>query len=325
MKRLLKQLPIFMLALVMCLQIFLPAVQPAEARYNYTVRIYAGQQGTISGGEYVEYPGLNYGDRVNFNLRDVQLKDGSKYYVKGIRPAGRDNNTVGMTSFPVQGDADWVIAYGLLTDAVMYTIEYVDTAGNELAPSEHYYGNVGDKPVIAFLYIEGYRPNAYNLTGTLQADASKNIFRFVYTRITGNEPAEGDDNGPGTTPTTPTRPTTPTGTPQQPGQDTGERPNINPGGIPVVPAQNQNNGDDGGNGDNGDTVDINDENVPLNETEEIFDLDEPEVPLNNFVEIMNEAHILGVPVWAELVLLLFIIAAVAYGIWYINEKRKERR
>lgn len=326
MKKILKSLPVFMLALVMCLQIFLPAVEPAEARYNYTVRIYAGQQGTISGSEYVEYPGLNYGDRVNFNLRDVDLKDGSKYYVKGIRPAGRDNNTVGMTSFPVEGDADWVIAYGLLTDAVMYTIEYVDTDGNELAPSEHYYGNVGDKPVIAFLYIEGYRPNAYNLTGTLQADASKNIFRFVYTRITGNEPA-GDDDNPGTTPA-PVRPTAPDrpeqpGNPQQPAQDAGERPNVNPGGIPVVPAQ-ENQNDDNVQGGNEES-DIPDENVPLNETEEIVDLDDNQVPLNNIAEIMNEAHILGIPVWAELVLLLFIIAALAYGIWYMNEKRKERR
>ncbi len=315
MKKILKRLPMLALAFVLCLQAFLPAAKPAEARYNYTVRIYAGQQGTISGGEYVEYTALNYGDRVNFNLRDVQLKDGSKYYVKGIRPAGRDNNTVGMTSFPVEGDADWVIAYGLLTDAVMYTVEYVDTEGNELAPAEHYYGNVGDKPVIAFLYIEGYRPNAYNLTGTLKEDASKNVFRFVYTRL-----AEGEapDEGPGTTPRPAVMPDT------EPGGGEEARPNINPGGIPVVPAQ-QDQGDDGDGDDQG--TDIPDENVPLdqNEPEEIVDVDEPEVPLNTFIEVMNEAHILGVPVWAELLLLLFVIAAAAYGIWYMNEKRKERR
>ena len=319
MKRFIKKLPMLALALIMCLQAFLPAAQPAEARYNYTVRIYAGQQGTISGGEYVEYSGLNYGDRVNFNLRDVQLKDGSKYYVKGIRPAGRDNNTVGMTSFPVTGDADWVIAYGLLTDAVQYTVRYVDTEGNELAPDEHYYGNVGDKPVIAFLYIEGYRPNAYNLTGTLQSDASKNVFTFVYTRI--GEGGTGE--GPETPEVTPG--TTEPDRPEQPDTEP-ERPNINPGGIPVVPAQEQQPAqDDGQGGDGDDETDIPDENVPLDEPEEIVDVDEPEVPLNNFVEIMNEAHILGVPVWAELLLLLLVIAMAAYGIWYANEKRKERR
>lgn len=319
MKKFLKRLPMLALALIMCLQAFLPAVRPAEARYNYTVRIYAGQQGTISGGEYVEYGGLNYGDRVNFNLRDVQLKDGSKYYVKGIRPAGRDNNTVGMTSFPVEGDADWVIAYGLLTDAVQYTVRYVDTEGNELAPDEYYYGNVGDKPVIAFLYIEGYRPNAYNLTGTLQADASKNIFTFVYARIGTGEAGE-EPEVPETVPGQPQQP-------EQPPQPVTEpaRPNINPGGIPVVPAQEQQPGDDGDQGGEDQGEDIPEENVPLNEPEEIVDIDEPETPLGSFVEVMNEAHILGAPVWAELLLLLFVIAAIAYGIWYANEKRKERR
>lgn len=296
MKKWMKKLPMLALALILFMQVFLPAVKPAEARYTYTVRIYAGQQGLISGGEYVEYTGLDYGARVNFNLRDVTLRDGSKYYVKGIRPAGRDNNTVGLTSIPVEGDSDWVIAYGLLTDAVMYTVEYVDTDGNELASPEQYYGNVGDKPVIAFLYFENYRPNAYNLTGTLSSDASKNVFRFVYTRIpTGEETGEN------------------LGTP--------ERPNINPGGIPVVPAEVIPDAPvpaaPGGE-------EIPEEDVPLTPTEDLVDIDDPDVPLAGLIEVMNEAHILGIPVWVELLLLLFIIAATAYGIRKANEKRKER-
>lgn len=326
-KRYAKLFSILMLALAMIASV-LPASRAgtAEARYNYTVRIYAGAQGTVSGGEYVSYPGLNYGDRVNFNLRDVKLKDDSKYYVKGIRPAGRDNNTVGMTSFPVEGDADYVIAYGLLSDAVMYTIEYVDTAGNELAPSEHYYGNVGDKPVIAFLYIEGYRPNAYNLTRTLSADASENIFRFVYTRVADGD---GDDgNGPGSTGGgnggTPSP--QPTGqAPAQPAEQPEGRPNINPGGIPVVPAaenQGGNQDDDNGDENGGEETEIDDGQVPLDDSEELVDLDDNQVPLNNMIQVLNEAHILGIPAWCELLALLLIIAAAAYCIYRFNEKRR---
>ena len=137
----------------LALALVLMSIPPVEAkaRYTYTIRIYAGQQGTIGGGEVMVYSGLDYGSRVNFNLRDVTLNDNSKYYVKGIRQSGRDNNTAGTTSFRVTEDRDSVVAYGLLTDAVAYTINYVDGAGNTLAPSETYYGNVGDKPVVAYL------------------------------------------------------------------------------------------------------------------------------------------------------------------------------
>ena len=37
-----------------------------------------------------------------------------------------------------------------------YTVNYVDENGNELAPSRTYYGNVGDRPVVAYLYMDGY-------------------------------------------------------------------------------------------------------------------------------------------------------------------------
>ncbi len=147
------------------------------------MRIYSGGQGLIDGEEVVVYEGLEYGERVTFNLRSVTLADDSKYYVKGIRESGKDNNTVGTTSFRVTRDQDYVVAYGILGDAVAYTINYVDEAGRELAPSETYYGNVGDKPVIAYLYIEGYEPQYYNLTKTLSDNAAENVFSFVYTSV----------------------------------------------------------------------------------------------------------------------------------------------
>lgn len=152
------------------------------APYTYTVRFYSGQQGTFADGRQVlVYKDLSYGSIVSFNQGGVVLNDGSKYYVRGIRESGRDNNTVSASSFTVTSDRDYVVAYGLRGDMVAYTVNYVDESGTALAPADTYYGNVGDKPVVAFLYIDGYQPQAYNLTKTLVADESQNVFTFVYT------------------------------------------------------------------------------------------------------------------------------------------------
>ena len=57
-----------------------------------------------------------------FDLGQVQVTD-EKYYVKGIRLAGRDNNTVSATTFRVTGDADYVVAYGIKGNLVSYTVK----------------------------------------------------------------------------------------------------------------------------------------------------------------------------------------------------------
>lgn len=164
---------------------------PTEgAAYTYTVRFYSGQQGTFADGrQMIIYKDLSYGSIVSFHHGGVALNDGSKYYVRGIRESGRDNNTVSASSFTVTGDRDYVVAYGLRGDMAAYTVNYVDEKGTALAPADTYYGNVGDKPVVAFLYIDGYQPQAYNLTKTLVADESQNVFTFVYVAIA---PGEGD-------------------------------------------------------------------------------------------------------------------------------------
>ncbi|MCI8930475.1 MAG: hypothetical protein HFI00_13665, partial [Lachnospiraceae bacterium] len=46
------------------------------------------------------------------------------------------------------------------------------------------------KPVVAFLYVEGYVPQAYNLTKTLSKNEAENIFTFVYSPA-----AAGNGNG----------------------------------------------------------------------------------------------------------------------------------
>ena len=67
------------------------------------------------------YSGLDYGSRVNFNLRDVTLNDNSKYYVKGIRMGGRDDS-LDLAYFPVERDQDYVVAYGIRGNMVQYTV-----------------------------------------------------------------------------------------------------------------------------------------------------------------------------------------------------------
>ena len=122
----------------------------------------------------------------------VALNENSKYYVKGIRLSGRDNNTVAQSAFLVSGDQDYVVAYGIPGELAEYTVNYVDTDGNKLAESRTYYGNVGDKPVIAYLYIDGYIPDSYNQTGKLSSNASENVFNFVYSRAASSMTAAGN-------------------------------------------------------------------------------------------------------------------------------------
>ena len=168
-----------------------------EAAYTYKVTIYAGNQGEFSGteglvinnpdavvtraGNKITISGLNYGDEVSYTAQtDVKLDASSKYYVKGIRLSGRDNDTVAAAAFLVRGDADYVVAYGIKGDLVSYTVNYHDESGKELLPSETFFGNVGDKPVVACKYVSGYAPKASGLTKTLKQDVSENVLTFIY-------------------------------------------------------------------------------------------------------------------------------------------------
>ena len=162
----------------------------AENGYTYTVRIYAGAQGTIDGSDVQVYENLKIGDLITFSPDSVTLKDGSKYYVSGIRKSGADNydpDNPQRSAITVTGDEDYVVAYGILGDSVGYTVNYVDDQGSKVAESKKYYGNIGDKPMIACEYIEGYYPQALNLTKTLSSNESENVFNFVYTSTADTE------------------------------------------------------------------------------------------------------------------------------------------
>ena len=107
-------------------------VQAAEDEYSYTLRLYAGAQGTIGpevvrivkgssaqvsieNGEVCVVSGLRYDDQVIFDIQGgVALNEGSKYYRKGFRVSGEDNGSsrLATPSVTVKGDADFVVAYG---------------------------------------------------------------------------------------------------------------------------------------------------------------------------------------------------------------------
>lgn len=228
--RLRKGLLIMALLLCMTVQTAFAAEGGNEKEYTYTVTLSAGNQGIfngtggvhviggsaqISGGDAIRITGLRAGDVVVLvqTAGMVDLKNGDKYYIKGVRESGRDNNTVADSAFTVTKDAEYVVAYGIQGDMVSYTVNYQDGGGNELAPSRTYYGAVGDKPVIAYQYIEGYRPDAYNLTKTLGKNEADNVFTFTYTQLIVQQPAAGGEGTEGGTdagaPGTPGTPATP--------------------------------------------------------------------------------------------------------------------
>lgn len=292
--------------LAMCLSVWsvIPArLKAAEEEYTYKIRFFAGAQGEIDGQEMVEYKECSYGQRITFNQNRVTLKDNSKYYIRGIRRSGRDNDEIlSAVSFEVTEDADYVVAYGILGDAVMYTVEYVDEAGNTLAPSETYYGNVGDRPVVAFAYIEGYQPQAYNLTGVLESDASRNVFRFTYSPAAA-APAPGPAVTPAPVPA-PAGEETP-----QPGAE------VPPPEEEVVPEPG---------------AVIPEEEVPLAGPEEIQDIRDPEVPLADGSSIEAPASPNGfarmignIPLAAKVLISLAAAAAAGTAWFFLIHRRKK--
>lgn len=160
--------------------------------YGHTIKVYAGRHGhftkTPEGGKLSDSGktitiSKDSGTSVTIDPTTTGLVvDDGEYYARGFREAGHDNDEqmANANINPVDEDISYEVAYGIKGGMVKYTIMYVDENGDELQPSNEYYGMVGDKPVVSYLYIDGYQPNAYNLTKTLVADESQNIFGFSY-------------------------------------------------------------------------------------------------------------------------------------------------
>lgn len=271
-----------------------------EHPYTYSVTLSAGKQGTFADGDSIVREELKYGDYVNFDWRDqLTLKD-DKYYAKGIRRSGEDNSNSFITDqVQVTGDEDYVVAYGVLGDMVAYTVQYLDENGNELAPSKTYYGSVGDRPVVAFQYIEGYLPQAYNLTKTLSENEADNVFPFEYAPASEIRNVTVTVDGGTTVVTTPAAGT---GTAQQ-------------GAAAAGGAAADENA--GGNAE-GDTVEVEDEEVPR----DLVDLDEEEVPLAKGEleeDTIRETSVMPIVV-GSLIALLAVAGIVGIVIYYKKKK-----
>lgn len=306
---------VFLLALCLAGSLSVDAKAAEKKEYTYTVRFYSGARGTFGGKQIVTYEGLKAGDRVTFRQSDVTLENGSKYYIKGIRESGKDNNTVSaQSSFVVTGDQDYVVAYGIRGNSVGYTVRYVDEDGNELLPEETYYGNVGDRPVIAYQYIENYLPQAYNLTGTLKQNEAENVFTFTYTPINAEEAPEA-----------PAAPAAPAAAPA----------------APAAPAAAAAAGGDAAAGDaaaagapDAAAVPVADEEAPA----ALQDIEDGDVPLANVGEdqltnIADEEtplsrgdfarRLLDLPVGAKAGILSLLVL-LGIGGWYLYTKKKRK-
>lgn len=195
------------LTLLLALCMGLPAAAfAAPDDTTYTIRLYGGNRGTVNGQDMVEWTGVHYGDTVDLGQANITVTDG-KYYAKGARPAGLDNvkDVVYVADVDANGklsgtvtvteDADYVIAYGVLADRVEYTVRYVDAAGNELAASQKFMGDIGDTPATAAPYFENYVPNAYTATLALTGDPDQNVITFTYARLATGYTTERNGDG----------------------------------------------------------------------------------------------------------------------------------
>ena len=156
--------------------------------YQYTIRVWAGNNSTVNGSTGVVEASKKFAKGESVNLRDyfdAQVTD-QKYYIKGFRVSGQDK--LCEESFDVTEDMDFIVAYGVKGDQVSYTLSFVEYGtdkalkNDEGVTSKTLYGNKGDKPVVAFEYVPGYRPLYRNITGTL-GDEGTNNWTCEYIKI----------------------------------------------------------------------------------------------------------------------------------------------
>ena len=365
---------VFTSLMTLCLVLGLFPVNTLAEEYTYQVTFYSGNQGTFNGteglsvdnhssgsqyaveenGDEITVSGLKQGDIVSFDVQAgaVQMADDSKYYLRGIRQSGRDNDTVQTSAFRVDGDAEYVLAYGIRGNQTGYTVNYQDAQGNELAPSRTYYGNVGDKPVVAYLYIEDYNPQTLALTRTLSENEAENVFTFVYTPVPTEVITEPGDTITNTTTVTETVPGTTdegtaagtgtagtgtagtgTGTAGTAGEGTGAAGTAGEGtgaaGEGTGAAGTDETGTVGTDGtaagetdaaaDEG-TTDIQDEEVPQ-DNQDLTDLDEEEVPQSN-INIDEEEVKKGLPMVAGVAIGVLAVAALGVIIVLVRKRMK---
>ena len=183
----------------------------AAADYGYKITV-SGGNGTIEGdgvsNNIAELSSKNIGDltasvsgntitlgtgTVNVTkMPDGKAPDESIYFVRGVKVAGTDNdkyftslqlNAAGGVEGTYMQDVELVVAYGVKSGMVAYTVSYTGPDGSDLGAAETFYGVIGDTPIVTFKYFDGYVPNAFAETRTLVSDASQNVFEFTYREL----------------------------------------------------------------------------------------------------------------------------------------------
>lgn len=305
------------------------AQKEGEGPYTYTVTIYPGAKGNFSGkaadvisstaaaevsGSKIVISNLSYGDRISINSLNVDLGEYSGvYYAKGVRRAGRDSSTasaVDKTSFTVEEDADYVIAYALLTDPAYYIVRYVDANGTKLRDDRTGFANEGDEFYVSAEAITGYRPDAYNKVLTLQEckeGDETNLITFVYSPI-------------GTT--TETEVVTSTETVTIPGTVTTVNAGGGGAGEGTVVTGEAAGGGGGGGGEP--LVTIDEGETPLagnaEEPEDLISLDDEETPTDIFQLEENSASRNMILIYAAIALLGFL--GLFGGYIFLAKRRK---
>ena len=305
------------------------AQETDETGYTYTVRLSAGNQGELTGegitvvrgddnanpegtsvrreGNMMVVSGLQYDDKVYIIPGDAAKATDERYSIRGVRRSGRDNSEAVQSTGSIASDMDYVIAYRVSGNMVRYTVQYLDAAGNNLLPSDTYYGNPGERQYVSARYVDGYLPQAYNLVMTLSPNEAENVYTFRYTPVEagGTTATEGG----GTTTTT-------TGTGAGAGT-TGA--GAAGAGAGAAGADDTAAGADAGVG--GDVAAVPDEEVPLDEgPEDLVDLDDEEVPLANMNQERPGKIMSYLPVYIGIGLVA-AIALVATAI-YLRKRRK---
>ena len=185
------------LAIAFCFLLGTTAVYAADSGYSLIV---SGGNGTLDGSSN-PVVGTNTVEVVSGTSDKISVDGGeaitvkppeSKYFVRGLKLAGHDNDEI-YTSIATNHagtpqDTSVVVAYGLKSNMVKYTVSYIDENGAELVGSDTHYGVIGDRPIVTFKQINGYLPaSATELT--LSPDASTNTITLTYTPA---QAGEGD-------------------------------------------------------------------------------------------------------------------------------------
>jgi hypothetical protein len=276
--------------MMMSLTVFLSLAYTQVCAYGYKVTLYTGNQGTINSQNEMSI-NVSKGQMVSLDLSQIELPQDSKYYVKGIRLSGHDSvDNLDPATFVVNGDLDYVVVYGVKGNQVAYTIRYVDENGKQLSEDTVLYGNVGDKPVVAYKYIDSYIPQAYALTKTLVENEKENVFTFTY------KPGETGEIIENTNIVTTVISTTPSTNANQGNNGTGNA----TGGT-------QNN--------DGDTTTAGDEDVPQG----LVDLDDEDTPKSN-ISVNNKKNS-STPIYAGIAISLAAIVGIIVAFMTIRKKR----